>query len=169
MITHKHRRLEDEEVQQALSFLNDATSVETLALKGHLFVEYWLNEAILEHLNGTQEFLETLNFHQKCLLAKAIKLVEKDDFYDHLSVINQIRNRFAHTLFPKNIEELISKLPLQKKDAEGKFLPPVEILRGNLVMLFVVLTLSQAPKEYRAQVVKELIDPIQHTKRNSSR
>jgi hypothetical protein len=81
-------------------------------IKGHLILEEALDTFIDASLFYPEQLDSvTFNFHQKGHLALSLSLgLEKDEFWSVFWAINQLRNKIAHKLDSKEIEEKVKLL-----------------------------------------------------------
>jgi hypothetical protein len=79
-----------------------------IVLKGHLLVERRLNAIIVHHVRPAADIASVgLRFFQKVALAKALVANVNffpPDFWDFATLLNQLRNDFAHDLEPPKLE-----------------------------------------------------------------
>ncbi len=110
---HKgHKTLNRDQHRQIIDRLSLAGNQEDIVLRGHLYVEYWLNEMILKEWKKGDIIVGNFTFSQKVSIAESTGLVSDGDIevIACLREINAIRNRFAHDLYPDEIEGKFNKL-----------------------------------------------------------
>jgi hypothetical protein len=78
----------------------------TVTLKGHLIVEEQLTSIILSHCTSPEYLIDAkLGFYKKVFLARALFYIPIDlGIWDLALKLNTIRNDFAHSLEPKNLQ-----------------------------------------------------------------
>jgi hypothetical protein len=81
----------------------------TVALKGHLYAEYWLEQAMIAAWGSGAVKITNFTFAQKLKLVQGTGLITNEPLVKGLEGLNQIRNAIAHNLFPDHVE-LANKL-----------------------------------------------------------
>jgi hypothetical protein len=112
-----------------------------IVLKGHLLLEQFLTALILHYARPSADLGQArLSFGQKVALAKAFVIFPiPSEFWGLLTVLNQLRNDFAHELEPQRLEEhlkVVRKMAAaHRKTTEKKFLSMFDTDEGMLKMI----------------------------------
>ena len=106
---HKNVYLGREEffghIEEQLKHLHSLKDDRALVLVGALLVEYYLDELLSSYIPDYKNQLSRWTLFVKTTIARALKLCP-DYLYDSIDTIREIRNKFAHNLDVKNIEDL---------------------------------------------------------------
>jgi len=92
--------------------LPDSEDVEIIVLKGHLIIEEMLY-TLASKLSQQPKHLDDarLTFKQLCCVVRSLLFLPvMDKGWDAISVLNKLRNKLAHNLEPKDINNLINEL-----------------------------------------------------------
>ena len=96
------------------TILDNSTDIETILLKGHLYIEHWINENILDEFQDGQAVLKNFPYlSQKIILLSATGRLNFPLILEQLKTLNKIRNDIAHELFPSAIETKITSIPFE--------------------------------------------------------
>ncbi|MBI3032890.1 hypothetical protein HYY69_05415 [Candidatus Woesearchaeota archaeon] len=104
-----HQQLsQDQYFKQLMEEFNKEQEIRSLVLTAHLFIEYWINEIIMNIFpQGKIIFKnkELRGFSSKIDILTAFGVFEKDeDLLYNITQINQLRNKYAHNLIIKESE-----------------------------------------------------------------
>jgi len=121
----KHTKIGAQFHAEMMTFIETANDLSTVALKGQLYTEYWLNEVMLAWWGDkASEIVNQFAFAKKIAIAKATGLIDNAPLLDTLTALSEIRNGMAHNLIPKDPIALVKKLPQFPNDATMRqFLP----------------------------------------------
>jgi len=113
-------------VERAETHLEEITDGELLLLKGHLLLEEALFSAVRAKCPNPAYFEKAdLGFYKLLLIARALYPAPTDDekymktfemFWDGAEALNNLRNKFAHSLEPEKIAPLLKRLWLPSTD-----------------------------------------------------
>ena len=108
-----HRKLDlDEYFTYLNNTLNETKDTRTLVILSHLFVEYWINEKLIQSLNTHTKILK-YDFNKKLEILDALGVFkDKKELITNIEIINKLRNICAHTLIAPEINKKINEIPL---------------------------------------------------------
>jgi len=87
-----------------------------IVLKGHLLIEEELNQILSNFFNHPQ-FLPHMKFGNTSKLVKSIYYKERDDWlWECVRKLNDVRNKYAHSLEPSDIEKDLKEITLLVKN-----------------------------------------------------
>lgn len=130
----RHKELSDDSKRAVTKAIYTATQIEEVILKGHLYIEYFLNELFLANWPSEGEkLLDRFSFEQKVVIAEGTSLLKHADVVANLRSINQIRNSLAHSLFPGDIEAKVLEIPVLDFEARKSITKP--LLRAKVSIL----------------------------------
>src|SRR6266702_8196903 len=99
----KHKKIEAQFHAEMMTFIETGNDLSTVALKGQLYTEYWLNEVMLAWWGDVaSEIVNQFAFSKKITIAKATGLIDNAPLLDTLTALSEIRNGMAHNLVPEN-------------------------------------------------------------------
>jgi hypothetical protein len=121
----KHKKIQAQFHAEMMTFIETGNDLSTVALKGQLYAEYWLNEAMLAAWGDkASELVNQFAFAKKITIVKATGLIDNVPLLETLIALSEIRNGMAHNLVPENPLALVKKLPRFPDDAiMREFLP----------------------------------------------
>ncbi len=100
-----------------MALIENESDFLTVALKGQLYAEYWLNEAILTAWgNGASKIVDEFAFPKKLVIVEGTGLITNRPLLDTLRAISEIRNAIAHNFVVNDPFALSSRLPRFPKD-----------------------------------------------------
>ena len=151
-------------------FERDETSV---VLKSHLYLEQVINKVIIKFAKNPEEFLKE-SFYKKIIFLYSIGVISKD-FFDRISVINNIRNKFSHNFKYKLSSEeksLLSKLIGPRVNIPKKlikFYRSEESLLFSTIVANLILILRlilKIDKDLSRDILLESIERVSSKNRN---
>lgn len=98
-----------DELDRFLKLMPRSRDLTLIVLKGHLLVEEAVNDLLSTLLKNPEALRQaTLSFYQRLKLLQALGFVS-DRELSSAEKLNNLRNRFAHTLEPQDTEVLIRR------------------------------------------------------------
>jgi hypothetical protein len=102
----KHAELPSELQQQITAAIVSSRRLDEVILRGHLYVEYCLNELILARWsNKGIQIVERFTFDQKIAIADGTGIIDDAKVIKSLKGLNKLRNMIAHSLFPSGLKK----------------------------------------------------------------
>lgn len=94
-----------------------------IVLKGHLLIEEQLWELARREAKHPEALAHgRFSFYQISVIAKALAYTEDLDWmWSRIDTLNQVRNRMAHNLEPRDLERLLKKTLLPTEQGSESF------------------------------------------------
>lgn len=114
----KHKEVEAQFHSEMMDFIETANDLNTVALKGQLYAEYWLNEAMLAAWgNRASELVNQFAFAKKIIIVEGTGLIDNLPLLNTLKALSEIRNKMAHNLVIDDPVAMVRRFPQFPEDA----------------------------------------------------
>jgi hypothetical protein len=121
----KYKSIPVEERKRITRVIYEAHDLSEAVLKGHLYVEFVLNELFLLEWPNSLTIVDRFSFDQKVIIAEGTRLIKDEWALGSMRALNRVRNLYAHSLLPDGVEAQIASIPLIDPAVEHTLLEPL--------------------------------------------
>jgi hypothetical protein len=121
----KHKTISVDERSGITRSIYETNELSTLVLKGHLYVEFVLNELFISKWPNSSTMVNRFSFENKILIAEGTGLITNEWALASARGLNQVRNLYAHSLIPEGVEDKIAEIRLLDPAVDHRVFEPL--------------------------------------------